>query len=134
MRVKLTVELGSCQIPMRDVLQLNPGSVVKLDKAAQTPVDLYANQKLIARGEVVVVDDCLRHQDHRTFGSQRVIQIIQNLKLRSFCKRTICLLSFVFFADANTFAQSLNSTNASFRASRCIAGRWRFRRSRFWRA
>ena len=56
-RVKLTVELGACQIPMREVLQLNSGSVVKLEKAAQTPVDLYANQKLIARGEVVVVDD-----------------------------------------------------------------------------
>jgi flagellar motor switch protein FliN len=56
-RVKLTVELGACQIPMRDVLQLGAGSVVKLEKAAQTPVDLYANQKLIARGEVVVVDD-----------------------------------------------------------------------------
>jgi flagellar motor switch protein FliN/FliY len=56
-RVRLTVELGSCQVPMRDVLQLNAGSVVKLEKAAQTPVDLYANQKLIARGEVVVVDD-----------------------------------------------------------------------------
>ena len=56
-RVKLTVELGACQIPMRDVLQLNAGSVVRLEKAAQTPVDLYANQKLIGRGEVVVVDD-----------------------------------------------------------------------------
>jgi flagellar motor switch protein FliN/FliY len=56
-RVQLTVELGACQLPMRDVLQLNPGSVVKLDKAAQAPVDLYANGKRIARGEVVVVDD-----------------------------------------------------------------------------
>ena len=56
-KVKLTVELGSCQLPMRDVLQLNIGSVVKLDKIAQAPVDLYANQKRIARGEVVVVDD-----------------------------------------------------------------------------
>jgi flagellar motor switch protein FliN len=56
-KVKLSVELGACQIPMRDVLQLNAGSVVKLEKPAQTPVDLYANQKLIARGEVVVVDD-----------------------------------------------------------------------------
>ena len=56
-KVKLTVELGSCQLPMRDVLQLNSGSVVKLDKAAQAPVDLYANQKRIARGEVVVVED-----------------------------------------------------------------------------
>ena len=56
-KVKLTVELGSCQLPMRDVLQLAVSSVVKLDKAAQAPVDLYANQTRIARGEVVVMDD-----------------------------------------------------------------------------
>ena len=56
-KVKLTVELGACQMPMRDVLKLNPGSVVKLDKTAQAPVDLFANQKRIARGEIVVVDD-----------------------------------------------------------------------------
>jgi flagellar motor switch protein FliN len=56
-KVKLTVELGSCQLAMRDVLQLNVGSVVKLDKTAQAPVGIYANQKRIARGEVVVVDD-----------------------------------------------------------------------------
>ncbi len=57
-RVKLTIELGSCQMPLREVLQLTPGSVVKLDQAAQHPVNLYANQKHIARGEVVVVNDC----------------------------------------------------------------------------
>ena len=57
-RVKLTIELGSCQMALREVLQLAPGSVVKLDQAAQHPVNLYANQKLIARGEVVVVNDC----------------------------------------------------------------------------
>ena len=55
-KVKLTVELGACQMPMRDVLQLNPSAVIKLDKTAQAPVDLYANQKRIARGEIVVVD------------------------------------------------------------------------------
>ena len=55
--VKLSVELGSCQMSMRDVLQLNVGSVVQLDKVADAPVDLYVNQKLIARGEVVVVED-----------------------------------------------------------------------------
>ena len=55
--VGLTVELGSCQLPMREVLQLNPGSVIQLDKAANSPVDLRVNQKLIARGEVVVVED-----------------------------------------------------------------------------
>ncbi len=55
--VELSVELGSCQMPMRDVLQLGPGSVVQLDKVADTPVDLFVNKKLIARGEVVVVED-----------------------------------------------------------------------------
>ena len=56
-RVKISVELGACQLPMRDVLQLAVGSVVKLDKLAQAPVDIYANQKRIARGEVVVTED-----------------------------------------------------------------------------
>ncbi len=55
--VKLSVELGSCQMPMREVLQLNVGSVVQLDKAADAPVDLFVNQKLVARGEVVVIED-----------------------------------------------------------------------------
>lgn len=55
--VKLSVELGSCFMPMREVLQLGVGSVVQLDKVADAPVDLYVNQKLVARGEVVVVED-----------------------------------------------------------------------------
>ncbi|MBM3839814.1 MAG: flagellar motor switch protein FliN [Verrucomicrobia bacterium] len=55
--IKLTVELGGCQISMRDLLQLNVGSVVQLDKSANASVDLYVNQKLVARGEVVVVED-----------------------------------------------------------------------------
>jgi flagellar motor switch protein FliN/FliY len=55
--VRLTVELGTCQMPMRDVLQLNIGSVVQLDKVADAPVDLFVNRKLIAHGEVVVVED-----------------------------------------------------------------------------
>jgi flagellar motor switch protein FliN len=57
-RVQLSIELGTCQMRMRDVLQLNPGAIVKLDQAAQAPVDLFANHKRIARGEVVVADDC----------------------------------------------------------------------------
>ena len=55
--VSLTVELGSCQMPMRDVLQLTVGSVLQLDKLASAPVELFVNRKLIARGEVVVVED-----------------------------------------------------------------------------
>ena len=55
--VSLSVELGSCQMPMRDVLQLTLGSVVQLDKVADAPVELFVNRKLIARGEVVVVEE-----------------------------------------------------------------------------
>lgn len=59
MPVTLTVELGSCQLPMREVLQLATGSIIQLDKPAGTPVELRANNKLVARGEVVVVEDHL---------------------------------------------------------------------------
>ena len=56
-KVKVTVQLGSCQLPMREVLQLNIGSVIQLDKPADAPVELSVNGKLIARGEVVVIED-----------------------------------------------------------------------------
>ena len=55
--VKLTVELGSCQMPMREVLELAIGSIVQLDKVADEPVQLSVNRKLVARGEVVVVEN-----------------------------------------------------------------------------
>jgi flagellar motor switch protein FliN len=55
--VGLTVELGGCKLSMAEVLQLAIGSVVQLDKLASEPVDLLVNGKLIARGEVVVLDD-----------------------------------------------------------------------------
>ena len=55
--VKLTAELGSCLLPMREVLQLGVGSVVQLDKAADDPVHLSVNRKMVARGEVVVVEN-----------------------------------------------------------------------------
>ena len=55
--IQVTVELGGCSLPMKDILQLTPGSVVQLDKVANAPVDLYVNEKLFARGEVVAVED-----------------------------------------------------------------------------
>ncbi len=55
--VNLSVELGSCQMPMRNVLQLKTGSVVQLEKLADSPVEVLVNGKLVARGQVVVVDD-----------------------------------------------------------------------------
>jgi flagellar motor switch protein FliN len=55
--VNLSVELGGCHMPMRDVLHLTVGSVVQLDKLADAPVDVYVNKKLVARGEVMVVEN-----------------------------------------------------------------------------
>lgn len=55
--VSLTVELGSTKLPMKEVLALTSGSVVTLDKVAEDPVELLVNGKLLARGEVVVVDN-----------------------------------------------------------------------------
>lgn len=68
--VSLTVELGSCQLPMREILQLAIGSVVQLDKPAGTPVELRANRKLVARGEVVVVEDHLGIRITEIAGSE----------------------------------------------------------------
>jgi flagellar motor switch protein FliN/FliY len=56
-RVELTVRIGSCLLPMRDIIELNEGAVLQLDQLATDPVGLYVNDKLIARGEVVVVED-----------------------------------------------------------------------------
>ena len=56
-KVKVTVQLGSCLLPMRNVLELSPGSVVQLHQHASDPVGLYVNDKLVAYGEVVVVED-----------------------------------------------------------------------------
>ena len=56
-KVKVTVQLGSCQLPMREVLELAPGAVIQLAQHASDPVGLYINDKLIAYGEVVVVED-----------------------------------------------------------------------------
>ena len=53
----VSVELGRTTLLIKDVLDLGPGSVVELNKLAGEPVDILVNGKLVARGEVVVVDE-----------------------------------------------------------------------------
>jgi flagellar motor switch protein FliN/FliY len=65
----VTVELGRTRMSVRDLLELTPGTVLELDRAAGSPADLLVNGRLIARGEVVVVDE--------DFGL-RVTEIITN--------------------------------------------------------
>jgi flagellar motor switch protein FliN/FliY len=53
----ISIELGRTKMSISDILSLGPGSVVELNKLAGEPVDLLVNQKVVARGEVVVVDE-----------------------------------------------------------------------------
>jgi flagellar motor switch protein FliN/FliY len=55
--MQFTVELGRTQMPVRQILELQNGSVVELDRIAGDAVDVFINEHLMARGEVVVVDD-----------------------------------------------------------------------------
>jgi flagellar motor switch protein FliN/FliY len=53
----MTMEVGGTEIPIRNLLQLNQGSVIELDRVAGEPLDVKINGTLIAHGEVVVVND-----------------------------------------------------------------------------
>ena len=56
-KVNATVQLGTAELPMREVVELRPGAQIQLTQSAKDPVGLLVNGKLIAYGEVVVVDD-----------------------------------------------------------------------------
>jgi flagellar motor switch protein FliN/FliY len=54
--MNLTVEIGRTRMPVRDVLNMEPGAIVELDRSAGAPADILLNGRLIAFGEIVVVD------------------------------------------------------------------------------
>jgi len=55
--VTLSLEIGRTRMPIRNLLQLNQGSVIELERGAGEPLDVYVNGTLIAHGEVVVIND-----------------------------------------------------------------------------
>lgn len=55
--LRVTVELGRTKRTIKEILELSSGSIVELDKLAGEPVDIHVNEKLIAKGEVVVIDE-----------------------------------------------------------------------------
>jgi flagellar motor switch protein FliN/FliY len=57
MNVAVTVVIGETRIPVRTLLQLGPGSVVRLDKSIEAPADLYLRETKFATGTIVVVED-----------------------------------------------------------------------------
>ena len=56
-KVDMTVQLGTAKLPMKEVVELSPGAQIQLKQNAKDPVSLMVNDKLIAHGEVVVIDD-----------------------------------------------------------------------------
>lgn len=55
--VKLTLEVGRARLTIRDFLALGPGSVVELERPAGDPLDVFVNDRLVAHGEVVMVNE-----------------------------------------------------------------------------
>jgi flagellar motor switch protein FliN len=55
--LRVSVEVGSASLRLAELLNLSEGSVVELDRQAQDPLDIFANGTLIARGEIVMVDN-----------------------------------------------------------------------------
>lgn len=55
--LRVTAELGTCKMLVRDILKLGAGSIVELERPAGGPVDLLVNDRLVARGEVVAIDE-----------------------------------------------------------------------------
>jgi flagellar motor switch protein FliN/FliY len=55
--MRVTAELGRAKLPVSNLLDLGPGSIVELDRAAGTPIDVLVNGTVIAQGEVVVIDE-----------------------------------------------------------------------------
>jgi len=56
-QLRVVVELARTQMQLREVMELQEGSVIELDRLAGDPVDVYINDHLFAKGEVIVVDD-----------------------------------------------------------------------------
>lgn len=70
--MELTVEIGRTRMAVRDVLDLEPGRIVELDRSAGAPADVKLNGRIIAHGEVVVVD-----QDYAV----RITRILENVEV-----------------------------------------------------
>lgn len=74
--LNVRIELGRTRMLVEDVLKLDEGSVVELDKLAGDPVDVYVNDRLVARGEVLVLNDnfCVRVGDVFSHDPHRILK------------------------------------------------------------
>lgn len=70
--LRLSVQIGSARLLVRDVLQLAKGAVVELDRMNGEPADVFVNDRLIGKGEVTVVDDRL---------AIRIVEVVDNSRV-----------------------------------------------------
>ncbi len=75
---KVTVELGRTQMMIKDILNLNIGSVIEINKLAGEPVDILVNDKLIAKGEVVVINENFGVRITEIIGAEQRIKKLGN--------------------------------------------------------
>ena len=76
LQLNVYIELGRTQMQIKDILELERGYVIELDKLASEPVDIYVNNKKIAEGEVVVID---KHFGIRITNLNEVANRLQGL-------------------------------------------------------
>jgi flagellar motor switch protein FliN/FliY len=69
-RVPISVQLGQTKMTIRELLNLKKGSIVQLQKMAGEPVDVFITNKLIAKGEITVVDDNLAVRVGQIYGAK----------------------------------------------------------------
>jgi|GEM_PF-6237128 len=55
--LELTAQLGACELPVKNILDFTKGAIIELDSYTNKPIDLLANGKVIAKGEVVIIQD-----------------------------------------------------------------------------
>jgi flagellar motor switch protein FliN/FliY len=70
MNVPVTVAVGRTEIPIQRLLQLGPGSVIKLDKSIDAPADLYLKDSRFATGTIVIVNEKFAVRIKEIFGSE----------------------------------------------------------------
>jgi len=73
--LQITVELGQCKKPIKEILELNLGSIVTLDRLAGEPVEVVVNGKSIAKGEVIVIDDNYGVRITEVFSGARKVRM-----------------------------------------------------------
>ena len=70
--VTLCAELGKAKLPLKDVIEYDSGSIIMLDKTKSEPVNIYVDDILIAKGQIVAIDD--------TYGI-KIVEIVENKQI-----------------------------------------------------